>query len=337
MTESAEFGQVTDPFRRELLVHCYRMLGSVHDAEDLVQETLLRAWRSYDRFDAGRASLRTWLYRIATNACLTALATRKRRPLPAGLAGPNPDPNSWPLDPRPEIPWLQPIPDALLGVSAADPATVVATRDSVRLAFVAAVQYLPPRQRAVLLLRDVLAWPAAEVATLLDTTAAGVNSALQRARAQLAQVAPVEDEVNDDPAATHREVLDRYVDAFQRADLTALAALLRADVELEMPPALDWFAGHDAVLGFFAAFFARRGEGGRHLLPTAANGQPALAMYVGDRHGPERAHSVQVFSITDGRITRITAFLANGLFPMFGLPEILPVGSVAMLPTAQSR
>ncbi|HYY82699.1 MAG TPA: RNA polymerase subunit sigma-70, partial [Actinomycetes bacterium] len=196
MTGDEEFARRSDPFRRELLAHCYRMLGSVHDAEDLVQETLLRAWRAYDRFDDRRASLRTWLYRIATNACLTALEQCGRRELPAGVAGPA-DPEA-PLAPAPpEVTWLQPIPDALLEGGSDDPATIVSLRGSVRLALVAALQHLPARQRAVLILRDVLGWRAAEVAGLLGTTTAAVNSALQRAHAQLGQVSPARDEITE--------------------------------------------------------------------------------------------------------------------------------------------
>src|SRR5262245_41630092 len=188
-----DFLRQADPFRRELLAHCYRMLGSVHDAEDLLQETFLRAWRAYDRFE-GRSSLRTWLYRIATSACLTARSSRRRRPLPTGLGGPSPDP-SVDLVERSEVPWLGPIPDAVLEDDRADPAAIVALRQSVRLALIAALQHLPPRQRAVLILRDVLKWRAAEVAELLETTTTAVNSMLQRAHAQLHQVSPTEDEM----------------------------------------------------------------------------------------------------------------------------------------------
>ena len=185
LPDTEDFTRVADPYRRELLAHCYRMLGSVHDAEDLVQETYLRAWRSYDRFES-RASVRTWLHRIATHACLTALESRGRRPLPTGLGAPRADAGE-PLVRRPEVPWLEPVPDAMIGTTTTDPATIVADRESIRLAFVAALQHLPPRQRAVLILREVLNWPAAEVAQVLDTTTAAVNSSLQRARAQLDQ------------------------------------------------------------------------------------------------------------------------------------------------------
>ncbi len=200
---SEEFARLTDPFRPELLAHCYRMLGSVHDAEDQVQETLLRAWRSFEQFE-GRASLRTWLYRIATNACLRAIETRRRRPLPSGLGLPGENPEGPMATARPEVPWLEPIPDALVPPEFADPASVTTTRAGIRLAFIAALQYLPARQRAVLILRDVLGWRASEVAQLLDTTTAAVNSVLQRARAQLEQTPPAYDEIHE-PADPPRD------------------------------------------------------------------------------------------------------------------------------------
>src|SRR5262245_30194729 len=198
-----DFVRLTDPYRRELLAHCYRMLGSVHDAEDLVQETYLRAWRAYDDFE-GRSSMRTWLYRIATNTCLNALESRGRRPLPTGLGGPSDSPEGD-LAKRDEVTWLEPVPDAMVASDASDPATLVAERESVRLAFVAAMQYLPPRQRVVLLLREVLKWKAAEVAELLGTTTAAVNSTLQRARAQLDEAAPSLDEAAEPTEAQKRE------------------------------------------------------------------------------------------------------------------------------------
>jgi RNA polymerase sigma-70 factor (ECF subfamily) len=212
------FVRLSEPFRRELLAHCYRMLGSIHDAEDLVQETYLQAWRGYGGFE-GRSSLRTWLYRIATRACLKALEGNGRRPLPSGLGGPSHDPDAAPRPPRPEIPWLQPAPDVLFG---ADPAAIVQARQTIRLAFIAALQHLPGRQRAVLILRDVLAWRATEVADLLDTTTAAVNSALQRARAQLSLAAPAEDGLTEPTDPDQRALLDRYADAFENADIPAL-------------------------------------------------------------------------------------------------------------------
>jgi RNA polymerase sigma-70 factor, ECF subfamily len=316
---TVDFARSTDPYRRELLAYCYRMLGSVHDAEDLVQETLLRAWRSFDRYDAGRASLRTWLYRIATNACLTALEQVGRRALPAELYEPTTGTDRLPTRPRQEPLWLQPVPDALL-----DPALVADARGGIRLAFITALQHLPARQRAVLILRDVLAWRAAEVAELLDTSVAAVNSALQRARDQLATLAPDADTVTEPDDATRRQVLDRYVTAFVNADLDGLIQLLRDDVELEMPPHETWFAGRDAVAGFVTARF-RLGHD-RRLVPTAANGQPAVAMYLPDGAGGFHCHSLHVLTVAGTRIARIVAFLDGTLFPTFGLPETLTRG-----------
>src|SRR5271169_3032429 len=208
MTVSEDFTSLTGRFRGELLAHCYRMLGSAEEAEDLVQETYLRAWRSFDGFE-GRASVRTWLYRIATNVCLTAIERRGRRPLPSGLGAPADDPQA-PMIAGPDVPWLQPIPDALLASQGDDPAAAVAMRAGIRLAFVAALQHLSARQRAVLILRDVLDWPAAEVADLLGTTTTAVNSGLRRARAQIAQALPVEDEVTEPAGPQARALLDRF-------------------------------------------------------------------------------------------------------------------------------
>jgi RNA polymerase sigma-70 factor (ECF subfamily) len=320
---SEEFARQADPFRRELLAHCYRMLGSVHDAEDLVQETMLRAWRSYADFDAGRASMRTWLYRIATNACLTALESRSRRPLPSDLTSPSDEADKLPAGRRPEITWLQPFPDALLGTDPADPAAIVAARDSIRLAFVAALQHLPAKQRAVLILRDVLAWRAAEVADLLDITTAAVNSALQRARAQLQQAAPAQDRAAEPADASQREMAGRYVDAFVSADIAALTRLLADAVVLEMPPFLTWFSGRDAVARFLGARALVTPDRWR-MIPVGANGQPAAGAYLRQDDGAYHAHSVQVFSATGAGVTWIAAFQEPGLFETFGLPLVYP-------------
>jgi RNA polymerase sigma-70 factor (ECF subfamily) len=322
LADGEEFARLTDGFRRELLAHCYRMLGSVHDAEDLLQETFLRAWRAHDEFDARRASLRTWLYRIATNACLTALEGRSRRPLPSGLASPSDDPEAA-LDLRREITWLQPIPDALTGFQPGDPAAVVASRETIRLAFIAALQYLPARQRAVLILRDVLAWRSAEVAGLLGTTTAAVNSLLQRARAQLEQAAPAEQELAEPADAGQRALIDQYVAALATADVTAFLQVLREDAELEMPPYLTWFAGREAVARFLAA---RTGsQDAWRMVLTGANGQPAIATYLRGRDGIHRAHSIQVLTIAGPVIARVVSFLDPGLFAAFGLPPEQPV------------
>jgi RNA polymerase sigma-70 factor (ECF subfamily) len=319
MTATDDFVRQADAYRPELLAHCYRMLGSVHDAEDLVQETYLRAWRSFDRFE-GRASLRTWLYRIATNTCLTALEQATRRPLPSSMEPPSEDVTRPLAASRLDVPWLQPVPDALI---APDPAVLVVSRDSVRLAFVAALQHLPPRQRAVLILRDVLAWPAAEVADLLDTTTASVTSALQRARAQLAGVMPVEDETVEPPDAERRALLDRYVTALQTSDMAGLVALLRADAELEMPPIPTWFAGRDRVAAFLKSRCLDVPASWRYV-PTAANGQPALAAYRQDDDGAYRAHTLHVLTVSGGQIARITAFRDVALFATFGQPAEVP-------------
>jgi RNA polymerase sigma-70 factor, ECF subfamily len=317
MQATEEFARLTDPYRRELLAHCYRMLGSIHDAEDLVQETYLRAWRGYDDFES-RSSLRTWLYRIATNACLNALESTQRRALPSGLGAPSDDAEGpWPE--APEITWLQPIPDRVLD---ADPASVAVLRQSTRLAVVAVMQLLPARQRAALLLRDVLGLRAQEVAGLLETSTASVNSSLQRARERLAQVAPAEDDVTEPSATDDREAVERYVTAFQESDLAAMVKLLRDDIVFEMPPHPSWFAGLDAVTRFLETRM-RAGTSRRRFVVTRANTEPAVAMYLW-RDGAYRAHNIQVLTVRGGRIARVTAFLDVTLFPVFGLPASVP-------------
>lgn len=310
---STEFDRLTEPFRRELLAHCYRLLGSIHDAEDLVQETYLRAWRGFGGFE-GRSSVRRWLYAIATRACLTALQTRARRPLPSGLGAPEDDHRVAVAPSESAVPWLQPAPDALLAGD--DPAAVVAGRAGVRLAFIAALQYLPARQRAVLTLRDVLAFRTAEVAEMLATTTAAVDSTLRRARANLADAGPVEDDLAEPDEVTRRALLDSYVDAFTRADPDALVDLLRADVELEMPPIPTWFTGRTAVVGFLASRVMRQDRW--RLVPTSANGQPAFVTYQ-RRPGGYEANGVEVLTVVGGRIARITAFHDPSLVPTFGL------------------
>jgi RNA polymerase sigma-70 factor (ECF subfamily) len=317
-----EFARLTDPFRPELLAYCYRMLGSVHDAEDQVQETLLRAWRSFGQFE-GRASLRTWLYRIATNECLRAIGNRGRRPLPSGLSDPDQEPEGPLAATRPEVPWLQPIPDALLRPESADPAAVAVSREGIRLAFIAALQYLPARQRAVLILRDVLGWRAAEVAQLLGTTTNSANGLLQRARAQLRQAAPAQDELRDPADPRDLDLLNRYTAAFESADITALTELLRHDAVLEMPPLPIWFTGRDHIRRFLHAHVLRQ-PGEFIAVPTTANGQPALAEYQRGPDGGYHAHGVQVLTITGSRVARITAFHQSGLLAAFGLPGTLP-------------
>jgi len=250
------------------------MTGSLHDAEDLVQEITLRAWRAAESYDPQRASVRTWLYRIATNVCLTTLKSAARRALPVDLSQPSSVTDVGLLTRQPELPWLEPFPDALLDDG--DPATVVAARESVRLAFIAALQHLPPLQRAVLILRDVLALRANEVAEFLDTSSASVNSALQRARAQLSTI-PADDALTEPSGTEQRELLDRYVGAFETLDVEALKKVLRDDALLQMPPFPAWFRGRESVAAFLGSVFAR--EGAIRCLPTRANGLPALGSY----------------------------------------------------------
>jgi RNA polymerase sigma-70 factor (ECF subfamily) len=320
-TTDAEFETLTDPFRKELLAHCYRMLGSIQDAEDMVQETYLRAWRSYDRFE-GRSSLRVWMYKIATRTCLTALETRRRRPLPSDLSAPSHDAKQRLDTAEPGIAWMQPLPDVLVTAAPSDPAAVVSSKSGIRLAFISALQSLSARQRAVLILRDVLSMRAAEVAEILDTTTVAVNGLLQRARAQLKGKAIAEEAVLEPVEAELRIVLDRYVDAFERADVDALVELLRADVELEMPPIPTWFSGRDAVTGFFSSqVFLNRGA--FLLVPTRANGQVAVAAYGRQDDGRYAAHGVHILTFIGERIARITVFNQAHLFPLFGLPVVV--------------
>ncbi|MGH3208474.1 MAG: RNA polymerase subunit sigma-70 [Trebonia sp.] len=317
VAESAEFADLANVYRRELLAHCYRMLGSYQDAEDLVQETLVRAWRGYQRFD-GRSSVRTWLHRIATNACLTALASAERRILPTGLGSPI-DSGQPVLSRLDAAPWLQPAPTSRLLDQADDPAAIVALRDSTRLALVAAYQLLPPRQRAVLLLVDVAAFSPAEVAGLLDISVTAVRSLLQRARSAIASALPDQDRVVTSPDLDS-ETLRRYLAVLESGDASQLAELLRADVTYEMPPIAGWFSGRAAVLDHHARrVFSRP----RTALLTSANGYPALAMYHSD-DGRFRAHGIHLLEQAAGSITRIVVFLDPELFPAFGLTTTLP-------------
>lgn len=313
------------PYRRELLAHCYRMMGSVHDAEDLVQDTYLRAWRAADRFE-GRSSLRTWLYRIATNACLTAIESRGRRPMPSGIGAPSDDPER-PVVEAPEVPWLEPAPDAMFrGGQPDDPAAVVVSRSSMRLALVAALQHLPPRQRAVLLLREVLKWRAAEVAELLGTSTASVNSALQRARAQLQQAALTEEELSEPTDPGRRELLDRYAAAFENSDVAAIVRLFKEDAVWEMPPFPEWFRGRDAIARLIGAQ-CPIGPGEGLMMPVAANGQPGFALYSRHEGGDYKPFQLQVLTVEDGRVAHVGAFFGADLFRVFGLPDAVPAGT----------
>lgn len=315
------FADLADPYRGELLAHCYRMVGSIHDAEDLVQETLLRAWRGYDRFD-GRSSLRTWLYRIATNACLTALSSTHRRVLPSGLGTGAPDSASADLRRLDEIAWLEPAPTSQLTSRPTDPATIVALRDTTRLALIAAFQRLPARQRAALILVDVAGYTPAEVAQLLDITVTAARSLLQRARLTLAEDKPVSDRIAPSPELDLK-LLNRYLHAFETADTEALARLLAEDVRYEMPPVRVWFAGREAVLDHHARrVFTWEHRG----MVTSANGYPALATYTKTAKGTYTAHAIQVVETEAGVINQVTVFLGQRLFPTFGFPLSLPAG-----------
>jgi RNA polymerase sigma-70 factor (ECF subfamily) len=314
-----EFARRTDPFRRELLAHCYRMLGSTHDAEDAVQETYLNAWRSFDGFE-GRSSLRTWLYRIATMACFKALERAGRRPLPSGLGGPSDTPEGAPAPAQPEVPWLEPIPNALFGRRPADPAATVESRQSMRLAFIAALQHLPARQRAVLILRDVLAWRAGEVAELLDTTTIAVNSTLQRARAHLALVAPTEEDTAEPTDPGLRSLIDQYAAAFEKADIVTLTRLLTRDAVFEMPPFATWFTGREIIRRFLGPRLGLPGH--FRALPTMANDQPALALYTRVPSGIYRPHAVQVLTPTPEGISHIITFQDSRLFAVFGMSPL---------------
>jgi RNA polymerase sigma-70 factor (ECF subfamily) len=321
-----EFPALADTYRRELMAHCYRMTGSVYDAEDLVQETYVRAWRAYDGFE-GRSSVRTWLYRIATNVCLTALEVKDRRPLPTGLGQPGSQAGD-PLVEATEVTWLEPVPDVLVDTDGGlDPATVVGNRDTIRLAFVAALQHLPARQRAVLILRDVLRWKASEVAGALGTSTAAVNSALQRAHAQLADRAPTESTTTDDLSPEQRAMLDRYVEAFWRKDVDGLVRMLAADAVWEMPPFTGWYQGA-ANIGRLVDTQCPGGVHDMPMLATVANGQPAFGLYMRQPDGHFEPFHLQVLTLAGTTVTHVAAFFDPRLFAVFGLPDRLPAGYV---------
>lgn len=314
-TQLDDFDALTERYRRELLAHCYRMSGSAHEAEDLVQETFLRAWKASHGFE-GRSSVRTWLYRIATNVCLTNLEGKPRRPLPSGLG--TPESTVGELAPDAEVPWLEPVPDA---------AVVVTERDSIRLAFVAALQHLPARQRAVLVLRDVLRWSARETAEALDTSVAAVNSALQRAHAQMGARALTEETVEEDLNAAQLRLLDRYVDAFWRKDLTEIVSLLTTEASWEMPPFTGWYVGSDVV----AELIGTKCPGHEHDMPmvrTTANGAPAFGLYMRTPAGHFEPFHLQVLDLEGDRVRHVSAFFDQRLFATFGLPPTLPADHV---------
>ena len=306
MSDADAFADRAEEFRRELLAHCYRMLGSVDEAEDLVQETYLRAWRSYGTFE-GRSSLRVWLYRIATNACLNAIVQRDRRAPPTSLS---------------------PIPDALVVPETADPATVVTAREELRLALIASLQHLSARQRAVLILREVLGFPAGEVAAMLDTTVAAVKSTLQRARARLGRLDPRREPVDEPSEPQARQLLDLYMAGFENADTGALERALRTDAEIELAGTGTWFSGRVSCLRFLAGVIGDPGDW--RMTATVANGQPAAAAYHRDG-AVHRAFGIGVLTVTRTGIARITVFGGGpGLVTRFGLPaELEPRNQVA--------
>jgi RNA polymerase sigma-70 factor, ECF subfamily len=326
-TKAEGFDQRVEPFRTELLAYCYRMLGSAHDAEDLVQDTYLRAWRARAQYDETRASLRTWLYRIATNVCLTALEVRGRRPLPSGLVA-----ASDPLDPF--VPgehgaWLQPLPDSLL--DGGDPARAVIDRSSLRLAFAAALQHLSARQRGALILRDVLRFSASEAAEILGTTVVSVNSSLQRARTRVKEVEVRSERLSEPSAAEQHAWVERYMTAFEQADVEGLKRLLTEDVIMEMPPMLNWFPGRDNYGRFMEWVFEVAGTDW-HLTAVAGNGQPGFAAY--RRVGAEyELHTLQIFTVTTEGISRNSVFQDPEVFAAFGLEVRLDADGLAP-PTA---
>ncbi|HTW16073.1 MAG TPA: sigma-70 family RNA polymerase sigma factor [Nocardioides sp.] len=311
-SELDDFPTLTERYQRELLAHCYRMSGSVHEAEDLVQETFLRAWKASADFQ-GRSSVRTWLYRIATNVCLTNLEGRPRRPLPTGLGTPDALAGDA-LEANNEIAWLEPVPDA---------AVVVAERDSIRLAFIAALQHLPARQRAVLILRDVLRWSAAETAEALDTTTAAVNSALQRAHAQIKDRGLTQESLRPDLTPEQQQLLERYVEAFWRKDIDQIVSLLTAEAVWEMPPFTGWYVGA-ANIGELIATACPGGSYDMPMLTTYANGQPAFGLYMRTADGHFVPFQLQVLQLDGDQVKHVHAFFDATLFARCGLPEVLP-------------
>jgi RNA polymerase sigma-70 factor (ECF subfamily) len=325
--DEAAFGAIAERYRRQLHVHCHRMLGSFDDAEDLVQETMLRAWRARVNFE-GRSTFRGWLYRIATNVCLNVLERSPRRVMVPDVVPATDDPRTVPKWDS-EIPWIQPYPDQLLEPVApreTEPEAMVIARERIELVYLAAIQHLPPRQRAVLILRDALDWSAQETADLLDMTVPSVNSALHRARLTMRARLPhrsTDAVVVDRPTEDERAVLQKFMDAFERADAAALTALLREDARLTMPPALMWFDGRRSVMALYEQLLGPDSFGDFRLVPTAANRQLAAAAYLRARGKSEyRLAGLNVLRIEDGRIAEVTSFRPD-LCAAFGLPNKL--------------
>jgi RNA polymerase sigma-70 factor (ECF subfamily) len=321
-TDPDRFADETERFRRELLAHCYRMVGSAHDAEDLVQETYVRAWRAYAGFQ-GRASVRSWLYKIATNVCLTALDARRVRVLPSGLAGPYDGPDRPPRRVPPgDVSWLEPLPDRWIASAADDPAAVVVARESVRLALIAGLQHLPARQRAILILREVLAFSAEETAEILGTTTAAVKSGLQRARARLNRLDPESEELLEPTDERARALLNGYIAAFESSDAGLLEQVLRIDATLEATPFRDWQAGRLKCIHLLRTHVLGA-AGDWKMIPTAANRQPAAAVYHRDTDRTLRAHGIVVLTPTATGISRVVEFHDPTLAVNFGFPDVL--------------
>ncbi|MES9537355.1 MULTISPECIES: sigma-70 family RNA polymerase sigma factor [unclassified Actinomadura] len=318
-TDQDEFAALAEPFRRELLAHCYRMTGSADDAADLVQETYLRAWRAYGGFE-GRSSFRAWMYKIATNVCLRARERRGRRPLPSGLGPASEDPHIAPVE-RADVMWLEPLPDAAVTAGPADPAAIVTARETLRLALVAGLQHLPPRQRAVFILTEALDFPAADVAAMLGTSVAAVKSLLQRARSGMAQVTAQEG-VAEPTEPEARALLDQYMAAFENGDLTALEQALRKDAALEMTGYSTWFSGLETCLRYIGDVMGPPGTW--RMFPTSANGQPAAAAYLRTDDGTYAAFGIAVLTVASDGIERITLFGEPALLPKFGFPPVFP-------------
>jgi RNA polymerase sigma-70 factor (ECF subfamily) len=322
--DESAFAELVAPYRRELRAHCYRMAGSLHEADDLLQESLLRVWSGLPRFE-GRSNVRTWLYKVTTNACLDTLERKSARVLPREL-GPAAGPEDPIGPPRLDLPWLEPCPEDLYAATEMSPEARYGERESVALAFLVALQLLPAKQRVVLILRDVVGWEATECAELLGLSVAAVNSALQRARETLASRSEAQraslPTIDDAGTST---LLSRYVQAWELADTSALVALLREDATLAMPPFAEWVAGAEAIGASIGSMvFVPAGPGAFRLVPTEANGQPAFAAYQRDPESGElRATAIHALEIEDGRVVSICAFLDPSLFVKFGLPSVL--------------